>query len=94
MRWTENRSIAVVRQRLRSRAVTACIALASGRASGAAARAAELAEQASRAGFVLWERAARRIAATASAALAGNGPPDPCRYPALIYVDRPIPANG
>jgi hypothetical protein len=75
-------------------AVTACIALARGDAAGAAAGAAELAEQAGRTGFVLWERAAQRISATASAERAGTGPPDPCRYPALIYVDRPIPANG
>lgn len=45
-------------------------------------------------GFVLWERAAQRIAAAATAAGAGTGPPGPCRYAALIYVDRPIPANG
>lgn len=70
-------------------AVTACIALARGDAAGAAAGAAKLAEQAHSTGFVLWERAARRIAATASAARAETGPPDPCRYPALIYVDRP-----
>jgi tetratricopeptide (TPR) repeat protein/transcriptional regulator with XRE-family HTH domain len=75
-------------------AVTACIALARGDAAGAAAGAAELAAQAHSAGFVLWERAARRIAAAASAAQAGTGPPDPGRYPALIYVDRPVPAHG
>ena len=75
-------------------AVTACIALARGDAAGAAAGAAKLAEQAGSAGFVLWERAAQRIAATVSAARAGTGPPDPRRYPALIYVDRPIPASG
>jgi tetratricopeptide (TPR) repeat protein len=75
-------------------AVTACIALASGDAAGAAAGAAELAEQAASAGFVLWERAAGRIDAAASAARAGAGTPDPCRYPALIYVDRLISANG
>ena len=74
-------------------AVTACIALARGDAAGAAASAAELAGQAGRTGFVLWERAAQRIAAAASAARPETGPPDPCRYPALIYVDRPIPAN-
>ena len=34
-----------------------------------------------------------RDAAAASAAQAGSGPPGPCRYPALIYVDRPIPAT-
>jgi tetratricopeptide (TPR) repeat protein/DNA-binding XRE family transcriptional regulator len=72
-------------------AVTACIALARGDAAGAAAGAAELAEQAASTGFVLWERAARRIAATVAVARAGTGPPDPCRYPALIYVDRPVP---
>jgi hypothetical protein len=70
-------------------AVTACIALARGDLAGATAGAAKLAEQAASTGFVLWERAAGRIAATASAARAGTGPPDPCRYPALIYVDRP-----
>jgi hypothetical protein len=75
-------------------AVTACIALAGGDAAGAAAGAAELAEQAASAGFVLWERAAGRIAAAASAARAGAGIPDLCRYPALIYVDRLISANG
>ena len=75
-------------------AVTACIALARGDTSGAAAGAAELAEQARSTGLVLWERAAQRIAAAASAARAETGPPDPGRYPALIYVDRPIPANG
>jgi hypothetical protein len=75
-------------------AVTACIALARGDAAGAAAGAATLAEQASGAGFVLWERAAQRIDATATAARAGGGPPDPRRYPALIYVDRPIPAGA
>ena len=69
-------------------AVTACIALARGDTAGAAAGAATLAEQADSAGFVLWARAAQRIAATAAAARAGTGPPDPCRYPALIYVDR------
>jgi hypothetical protein len=74
-------------------AVAACVALARGDAAGAAAGATELAEQASRAGFALWERTAHRIAAAASAARAGTGPPDPCRYPALIYVDRPIPAQ-
>lgn len=63
-------------------------------AAGAAAGAAELAEQAASMGFVLWERAAQRIAAAASAARAGTGPPDPCRYPALIYVDRPTTADG
>ena len=73
-------------------AATACIALARGDAAGAAAGAAKLAEQAGSIGFVLWERAAQRIAAAAARAEAG--PPDPCRYPALIYVDRPIPANG
>jgi tetratricopeptide (TPR) repeat protein len=78
---------------LDSMAVTACIALARGDAAGAAASAAELAGQAGRTGFVLWERAAQRIAAAASAAPSETGPPDPCRYPALIYVDRPIPAN-
>jgi hypothetical protein len=72
-------------------AVTACIALARGDPAGSATGAAELAEQAASTGFALWERAAQRIAATASAAQAGTGPPDPCRYPALIYVDRPIP---
>jgi hypothetical protein len=75
-------------------AVTACIALARGDAAGAAVGAAELAEQAGSIGFVLWERTAQRIAAAASVARAGTGPPDPCRYPALIYVDRPMPANG
>jgi len=75
-------------------AVTACIALARGDAAGAAAGAAVLAEQAASTGFVLWERVAQRIAATASAARAGTGLPDPCRYAALIYVDRPIPASG
>ena len=75
-------------------AVTACIALARGDAAGAAADAAKLADQAASTGFVLWERAAQRIAAAASAARAGTGQPDPCRYPALIYVDRPIPADG
>jgi hypothetical protein len=69
-------------------AVTACIALARGDAAGAAAGAAALAEQADRTGFVLWARAARRIAAAAAAARAGPGSPGPCRYPALIYVDR------
>jgi uncharacterized membrane protein len=73
-------------------AVTACIALARGDAAGAAAGAAKLAEQADSIGFVLWERAAQRIAA--AAARAETGPPDPRRYPALIYVDRLIPANG
>jgi hypothetical protein len=58
------------------------------------AGAAKLAEQASSADFVPWERAAHRIAAIASAALAGTALPDPRRYPALIYVDRPIPVNG
>ncbi len=71
-------------------AVTACIALTRGDAAGAAAGAARLAEQAGSTGFALWERTAQRIAATASAVRAGTGPPDPCRYPALIYVDRPI----
>ena len=33
------------------------------------------------------------LAADAARQQAGAGPPDPCRYPALIYVDRPIPAN-
>ena len=75
-------------------AVTACVALARGDAAGAAAGAAELAEQARGTGFVLWERAARRIAAAASAARAAAGPPDPYRYPALIYVDRPIAVSG
>jgi len=75
-------------------AVTVCVALARDDAAGAAAGAAVLAEQAASTGFVLWERVAQRIAATASAAEAGTGPPDPCRYPALIYVDRPIPASG
>ena len=75
-------------------AVAACIALAGGDAAGAAAGAAELADQAGSTGFALWERAAQRIAATASAARAGTSLPDPCRYPALIYVDRPLPANG
>jgi hypothetical protein len=75
-------------------AVAACVALASGDTDEAAAGAAKLAEQADGAGFVLWERAARRIAATASAARAGQGLPDPYRYPALIYVDRPVPAHG
>jgi hypothetical protein len=75
-------------------AVTACIALARGDAAGAMAGAATLAEQAASTGFVLWERTAQRISATAAAARAGTGPPDPCRYPALIYVDRPIPGNG
>ena len=73
-------------------AVTACIALARGDAAGATAGAATLAEQAGRTRFALWERAAQRIAA--AAARAETGPPDPCRYPALIYVDRPAPANG
>jgi len=67
---------------------------AAGDAAGAAADAAKLADQAASTGFVLWERAAQRIAAAASAARAGTGQPDPCRYPALIYVDRPIPADG
>jgi hypothetical protein len=80
-------------------AVAACVALAGGDTDEAAAGAAKLAEQADGAGFVLWERAARRIAArriaaTASAARAGQGPPDPYRYPALIYVDRPVPTHG
>jgi hypothetical protein len=75
-------------------AVTACIALACCDAAGAAAGAAKLAEQASVTGFVLWERAAQRIAATAAAAMAGTGPSDPRRYPALIYVDRRLPAKG
>ena len=75
-------------------AVTVCVALARGDAAGAAAGAAVLAEQAASTGFVLWERVAQRIAVTASAAEAGTGPPDPCRYPALIFVDRPIPASG
>jgi tetratricopeptide (TPR) repeat protein/DNA-binding XRE family transcriptional regulator len=75
-------------------AVTACIALARGDAAGAAAGAAKLAEQASSTGFVLWERAAQRIGAAASAARAQTGPPHPRRYPALIYVDRPIHADG
>jgi tetratricopeptide (TPR) repeat protein/transcriptional regulator with XRE-family HTH domain len=75
-------------------AVTACVALARGDAAGAAAGAAKLAEQAASTGFARWERAAERIAAAASAALAEARPPDPCRYPALIYVDRPIPADG
>jgi hypothetical protein len=75
-------------------AVTACVALARGDAARAAAGAAELADQAGSTGFALWERVARRIAAAASAALAGTGPPDSCRYAALIYVDRPIPGNG
>jgi hypothetical protein len=66
-------------------AVTACVTLARGDAAGAAV----LAEQSASTGFVLWERVAQRIAATASAARSGTGPPDPCRYPALIYVDRP-----
>jgi hypothetical protein len=74
-------------------AVTACVALADGDADGAAAGAAELAEQARGTGLVLWERAAQRIAAAAAAARAKAGPPDPCRYPALVYVDRPIPAE-
>ena len=73
-------------------AVTACIALARGDAAGAAADAAKLAEQAGRTGFAPWERAAQRIAA--AAARAETGLPDPCRYPALIYVDRPSPANA
>jgi tetratricopeptide (TPR) repeat protein/transcriptional regulator with XRE-family HTH domain len=72
-------------------AVTACIALARGDAADAMAVAANLAEHAAGTGFVLWERTGQRIAATASAARAGTGPPDPCGYPALIYVDRPIP---
>ena len=75
-------------------AVTACVALARGDAAGAAAGAAELAGQAGSAGFALWERVAQRIATAASAASAGTGPPDPRRYAALIYVDRPIHANG
>ena len=75
-------------------AVTACVALARGDAAGAAAGAAVLAEQAASTGFVLWERVAQRIAATVSAARTGTDSPDPCRYPALIYVDRPIPAGG
>ena len=58
------------------------------------AGAAKLAEQAAGTGFVLWERTAQRIAAEAAAARAGTGPPNPCRYPALIYVDGPIPADG
>jgi hypothetical protein len=74
-------------------AVAACVALARGDAAGATAGATQLAEQAGSAGFVLWERTAHRIAAAAAAARAGTGPPDPCRYPALIYVDRPIPAQ-
>jgi tetratricopeptide (TPR) repeat protein len=74
-------------------AVAACVALARGDDAGAAAGAAQLAEQAGRAGFVLWQRTASRIAAAASAARAETGPPDPCRYPALIYVDRPILAQ-
>jgi hypothetical protein len=73
-------------------AVAACIALARGDAAGATAGAATLAEQAGGTGFVLWERAAQRIAA--AAARAGTSPPDPGRYPALIYVDRPVPASG
>jgi len=72
-------------------AVTACVALARGDAGGATAAAAELADSAHGIGFVLWERTARRIAAAAAAARAGTGPPGPCRYPELIYVDRPIP---
>jgi hypothetical protein len=56
--------------------------------------AATLAEQAAGTGFVLWERAAQRIAATASAVRAGASLPDPRGYPALIYVDRPIAASG
>jgi hypothetical protein len=75
-------------------AVTTCIALAHGDAAGAAAGAAELAKQAASTGFALWERVAQRIAAAASAALAGTCPPDPRRYAALIYVDRPVPASG
>jgi hypothetical protein len=75
-------------------AVAACVALARGDVAGATAGAAKLAEQAASMGFVPWERAAQRIVAAASAALAGTGPPGPCRYPALIYVDRPISANG
>jgi hypothetical protein len=55
---------------------------------------AELAEQARSTGFALWEHTAQRIAAAASAARPGTGPPDPGRYPALIYVDRPIPVSG
>jgi tetratricopeptide (TPR) repeat protein len=78
---------------LNTMAVAACVALGRGDAAGAAARAAKLAEQAAGIGFVLWERAARRIAATAAAARAEAGPPDPCRYPALIYVDRPVAAH-
>jgi len=74
--------------------VTACIALARGDAVGAAAGAATLAEQAGRARFAMWERTAQRIAAAAAAARAETGAPDPCRYPALIYVDRPNPANA
>jgi ATP/maltotriose-dependent transcriptional regulator MalT len=74
-------------------AVAACVALARGDAAGAEAGATDLAELAGSAGFVLWERTARRIAAAASSARAGTGPPSPCRYPALIYVDRPIPAQ-
>jgi ATP/maltotriose-dependent transcriptional regulator MalT len=73
-------------------AVTACIALASGDAAGATAGAAKLAEQAGSTYFVLWERAAQRIAA--AAARAETGPPDPGRYPALIYVDGSVPAHG
>jgi hypothetical protein len=73
--------------------VTACIALARGDVAGAEAGAATLAELAAGTRFVMWERAAQRISAAASAARAGTGPPDPCRYPALIYVDRPIAAN-
>jgi hypothetical protein len=41
----------------------------------------------------LWQRAAQRIAAAAAVAGAGAGLPDPRRYPALIYVDRPSPAH-
>lgn len=75
-------------------AVTACVAIARGDAAGAAAGTALLAEQAGRAGFVLWERAAERLAAVAAAARAESQPPDPRRYPALIYVDRPVLAGG
>ena len=45
-------------------------------------------------GSALWERAAQRIAAVAAAVRAETGPPDPCIYPALIYVDRPDPADA
>jgi ATP/maltotriose-dependent transcriptional regulator MalT/DNA-binding XRE family transcriptional regulator len=79
---------------LDARAVTACVALAGGDPAGAAAAAATLAEQAASVGFMLWERAAQRIAAMATAAQAGTGPADPRRYPALIYVDRPRADGG